>query len=121
MEEMYCTLIEKVSDLNDMIIQGKVLEAFDTYYHDEVCIVLHQNEIIEGKKENRVLKEQFLKSILDWHSAQPMKVSIGEGITMVEWLYNFTDRMKVNKKEMHVAVQEWKDGKIIKEKLYYNP
>jgi hypothetical protein len=40
---------------------------------------------------------------------------------MVEWLYSFTDRMKGNKKVMHVAVQEWKDGKIIKEKLYYNP
>lgn len=121
MEEMYCTLIEKIGDLNDMIIQGKVLEAFDTYYHDEVCIELNSNEIIEGKNENRVYKEQFLNSVLEWHSAQPMKVSIGEGITMVEWLYSFTDRMKGNKKVMHVAVQEWKDGKIIKEKLYYNP
>ena len=121
MEKMNSTLIEKISDLNDMVIQGKVLEAFDMFYHDEVCIQVNANETIEGKRQNRTVKEQFLNSILEWHSANPMKVSIGEGITMVEWLYNFNHKIEGDTRQMHVAVQEWKDGKIIKEKLYYNP
>ena len=121
MKKMYSTLIEKLSDLNDMIIQGRVLEAFDIYYHDEVCIQVNANEMIEGKNKNRTYMEQFLSGILEWHSASPMKVSIGEGITMVEWLYDFNHKIEGDKRQMHVAVQEWKDGKIIKEKLYYNP
>ncbi|MGB5242798.1 MAG: SnoaL-like domain-containing protein [Lutimonas sp.] len=121
MKKICSTLIEKISDLNDMIIQGRVLEAFDRFYHDEVCIEVNANELIEGKKKNRTYKEQFLNGILEWHSANPLKVSIGEGITMVEWLYDYTDKLKSNKRIMHVAVQEWQDGKIIKEKLYYNP
>jgi hypothetical protein len=117
---MYSTLIEKISDLNDLIIQGKFLEAFDAYYHEEVLIQINEDEVIEGKKENRKIKEKFLDSLIEWNSAQPLKVSYGEGVTMVEWLYVFSHKIEGNKKILHVAVQEWKEGKIIKEKLYYN-
>ncbi|MFD1315810.1 hypothetical protein [Namhaeicola litoreus] len=118
---MYSTLIEKIGDLNDLIIQGKVLEAFDAYYHDEVHIQFTQDFAIQGKTENRKNKEHFLDGISEWRSAQPLKVSIGEGITMVEWLYDFKHKTDGDRRETYVAVQEWKEGKIIKEKLYYNP
>ena len=32
------TLLEKISSLNELVLQGKALEAFDTYYHDDVCL-----------------------------------------------------------------------------------
>ena len=27
------TLLEKIGDLNDLVLKGKALEAFDKYYH----------------------------------------------------------------------------------------
>ena len=36
------TLLKKISDLNDLVLQGKALEAFETYYDDDV--VMQENE-----------------------------------------------------------------------------
>jgi hypothetical protein len=31
-------LFEKISDLNDLVLQGKSLVAFEKYYHDDVVM-----------------------------------------------------------------------------------
>jgi hypothetical protein len=36
------TLLEKITDLNDLVLRGKALEAFDKYYHDDV--VMQEND-----------------------------------------------------------------------------
>ena len=42
------TLLEKISSINDMILQGKAMEAFEEYYHDDV--VMQENENPEKGK-----------------------------------------------------------------------
>lgn len=117
---MLCALLEKVSDLNDMILQGKILEAFDKYYHEDVLMQENDETPTVGKAENRKREEDFLGSILEWRSAQPVKVAIGEGFTMVEWFLDYTHKDWGEKKLSQVSIQEWEDGKIIKEKFIYN-
>ena len=47
------TLLEKISTINDMIIEGKALEAFDQFYHDDIEMQENDNPIVEGKVANR--------------------------------------------------------------------
>lgn len=113
------TLLEKISDLNDLILQGKALEAFDKYYHDEV--VMQENESVPtvGKIANKKREEEFFSSITEFRSAKPLKVTIGEGVTMVKWEYDYTHKDWGVRNYKQVSVQEWKDGKIIKEQFFY--
>lgn len=112
-------LLEKVSDLNDLILQGKAMEAFEIYYHHDVIMQENENIPTVGKSANRVREEEFTSSIVEFRYAKPLKVTIGEGITMVEWYYDYTHKDLGERKYTQVSVQEWKDGQIIKEKFYY--
>ena len=113
------TLLEKISNINDMILQGKALEAFEEYYHNDVVMQENNNPIVKGKDANRKREEEFFASITEFRGAQPLKVTIGENTTMVEWHYDYTHKDWGIKNYSQVAVQDWKDGKIIKEKFYY--
>ncbi|HTJ53031.1 MAG TPA: SnoaL-like domain-containing protein [Cyclobacteriaceae bacterium] len=113
------TLLEKISDLNDMVLQGKALEAFEKYYHDDVIMQENENLPTVGKEANRKREEEFFASITEFRGAKPIKVTVGEGITMVEWYYDYTHKHWGVKNYTQVSTQEWKDGKIVKEKFYY--
>jgi hypothetical protein len=46
-------------------------------------------------------------------------VAIGLGVTMVEWKFDYTHEDWGVRDYKQVSVQEWEDGKIVKEKFYY--
>jgi hypothetical protein len=114
------TLLEKISELNDLILQGKVMEAFEKYYHPEVIMQENENPPTVGKSENRKREEEFFSSVTDFRGAKPLKVTVGEGVSMVEWQYDYTHKEWGVRNYTQVSVQEWKDGLIIREKFYYN-
>ncbi len=114
-----CKLIEMISSVNDLILQGKALEAFDEFYHDDVVMQENNNPECVGKELNRKREEEFFNAITEFRSAKPLKVTVGENITMVEWHFDYTHKDWGIKNYNQIAVQEWKDGKIIKERFYY--
>ena len=111
-------LIERISDLNDLIIQGEFIEAFEQFYHDELIYQLNDEQPIKGKAIVRKLKEIELNDIIEFKSAKPLKVTIGEQTTMVEWELNDQHRKQGERNYTQVSVQDWKQGLIIKEKMY---
>lgn len=113
------TLLEKISNINDMILQGKALEAFEEYYHDDVIMQENDDQEFVGKEVNRKREEDFFASITEFRGAKPLKVTVGENTTMVEWHFDYTHKDWGIKNYTQIAVQDWKDGQIIKEKFYY--
>ncbi|MDY8135432.1 SnoaL-like domain-containing protein [Aquimarina sp. 2201CG5-10] len=113
-------LLEKISNLNDMILQGKALEAFEKYYHLDVVMQENDNPPTIGKDVNRIREKEFASAILEFRGAKPLKVTIGEQTTIVEWFFDYTHKDLGERTYHQVSVQEWKDGQIIKEKFYYN-
>jgi hypothetical protein len=113
------TLLNQLSDLNDLILQGHFLEAFDRYYPEDVVMQENSDPPTVGKEANRQRESQFVSALTEFRSAKPLKVAIGESIAIVEWHYDFTHRDWGVRNFDQVSVQEWKDGKIISEKFYY--
>lgn len=114
------TLLENISELNDLVLQGKAMEAFEKYYHDDVVMQENENPPTIGKEANRQREETFYASLTEFRSARPLKVAVGEGITMVQWHYDYTHKEWGVKNYVQVSVQEWKDGRIIKEQFFYD-
>ena len=113
------TLLEKINDLNGLVLQGKSLEAFDKYYHDKVIMQENENQPTVGKQANRKREEEFFSSITEFRDAKPLKVSAGNKFTMVQWHYDYTHKDWGVRKYTQVSVQEWRNGKIIKEQFFY--
>jgi len=113
------TLLKKISDLNNLVLQGKALEAFETYYDDDVVMQENENDPTIGKEANRKRENEFYSSIVEFRNAKLLKLTVGESVTMTQWHYDYTHKDWGIRKYTQVSVQEWKNDKIIREQFFY--
>ena len=117
------TCLERATDIYKMMGEGKMLDAFDKYYHDDVVMQEATGEVREGKATNRAFEEQWMATIQEYHGggARFITANEEENVTMVEaWAdITFKDGNRMTLEE--VAVQHWNDeGLIVRERFYYN-
>jgi hypothetical protein len=112
-------LLEKINALNDLILQGKAMEAFETYYDDDVIMQENENTPTVGKEANRKRETNFYSSLLEFRGANLLKSTVGENITMTQWHYDYTHKDWGVRNYIQVSVQEWKNNKIIREQFFY--
>lgn len=112
-------LLEKVTDMNNQILQGKALEAFEQYYHKDISMQENDSEPTVGKDANREREIEFFGNIVEFRGAEVKNVAVGENTTMVEWYFDYLHKEWGERQYHQVAVQEWQDGLIIKETFYY--
>jgi hypothetical protein len=113
------TLKDKINELNKLVLEGKALEAFEKFYHDDV--VMQENELTPtvGKEANRKREIEFFANITEFRSAEVKGVTIGTDLSTVIWSYDYTHKEWGKRKYTQASVQHWKDGKIIKEQFFY--
>ncbi len=109
----------QVQAVIDGILSGKILETFDTYYADDVVMSENRTEERVGKVVNREYEIKFLDNVLEFHGAEAGRVIVGGDHAAVEWSFDITFKDGNRVKMQQVAVQTWKDGKIIREDFYH--
>jgi hypothetical protein len=116
------TLKQNVTELNNMILEGKLLEAFDKFYADDVTMQDNEHPARVGKKECREFEENFIASLTAFRGASLKNVMISEeaGVSACEWSFDYSHKEWGDRKYTQLAVQRWKDGKIVSEKFVYN-
>jgi hypothetical protein len=109
-----------VDQLNQMILEGKTLEAFEKFYAEDV--VMQDNDYPQrvGKDVNRQYEEAFVNGIVEFRGARVVNTIISDGIAVVEMWMDFTHKDYGVRNYTQVAVQRWKNGQIVEEKFYYN-
>jgi hypothetical protein len=112
-------LLEKINGLNDLVLQGKAMEAFEAYYDDDVVMQENENAPTVGKEANRKRETDFYSSLLEFRGAKLLKLTVGENITMTQWHYDYTHKDWGVRNYTQVSVQEWKNNKIIREQFFY--
>lgn len=112
-------LKEKVNKLNDMILNGKALEAFEEFYHEDVVMSENGQDQRVGKEASRAFEQDFFSKIVAFNGAEVKNVAIGEDVSMVEMFMDYEHSEWGHKVFTQVAVQEWKDGQIIRETFYH--
>ncbi|MEL7123672.1 MAG: nuclear transport factor 2 family protein [Bacteroidota bacterium] len=114
-------LEDRINDLNKMILQGKILEAFVKFYAPNVIMQENENEPTIGKAACRINEEAFVNNITEFRGASVKNVIVSDNITTVEWEFDFTHAEWGERNYTQVAVQRWNDeGQIVNEKFYYN-
>jgi hypothetical protein len=114
------TLKEKVEDLNNMVLSGQTMEAFEKYYHKEVSMQENNAPPTVGKDANREREIKSMGMIEAFHGAEVKGVAVGDDLSMVEWEMDVTYKGAPRAKMAQVAVQRWADGQIINERFYYS-
>lgn len=115
-------LKNNVENLNILIKEGNIKEAFEKYYNEEVVIQVNGNPAVTGKAENKTRELLFLQEIEKLNNAEIKSVTFGgteDNVSMTEWAINIQNKEGENKTIYRVNVQHWKDNKIVNEKLYF--
>lgn len=113
------TIEQNLQQLNQLILEGKAMEAFERFYSDDIVMQENENPPTVGKEANRKREIEFFNSITEFRGATLLSFGAGENKTFTEWSYDYTHKDWGVRKYKQVAVQTWKDGKIINEKFYY--
>jgi len=108
-----------ITELNDMVLQGKSIEAFEKFYSDDVIMQENAETPTVGKDANRRREEAFFNNLIDFRSAAVLNVAAGDDVTMVQWSYDYTHKEWGVKKYTQISVQHWRDGRIWKEQFFY--
>lgn len=108
------------AELNEMIRQGKALEAFERFYADDV-VMMENDQAFVGKDVNRKREQEFFGNIKEVHAASIGATAVSGNTSFCEQSFDATlvDGTRMRMEE--VAVRTWKDGKIVKERFYYKP
>mgnify|MGYP001571168485 CR=1 FL=1 len=115
-------LKNNVEKLNILIQEGKIMQAFEKYYGDEVITQVNGNAPVNGKAQNRKRETVFLQEIEKLNSAEIKSVTFGgteDNISMTEWAIGIENKEGEQKTIHRVNVQHWKDNKVINERLYF--
>lgn len=111
---------KKLEDIQHLVMQGKSLEAFEKYYDDDVLMQENFNPPTVGKSANREREKEFYSKVTDFRLAEVHGVGVGKDISFVKWHYDYTHSEWGVRNYTQVAVQQWKDGKIIHEQFFYS-
>lgn len=109
---------DNVQAVIDGILTGRSLEVFDAYYADDVVMSENGKDERVGKAKNREYELEFLNNV-EFHSAELGRVIVDGDNAAIEWTFEFTPKGGSRTVQRQVAVQTWKDGKIVREVFYY--
>ena len=106
------------AELNDAILAGKAMEAFEQYYADDV--VMMENAVaFAGKELNRQREVEFFGKLEEFHGVQLVGSAVNGDHSYSEWVYDVTFKGAPRARMEQVAARQWKDGQVVHERFYY--
>lgn len=106
--------------LNDLILSGKAMEAFDRFYADDVVMQENAAEPMIGKAPNRAREEQFFGSVEEFYANRLLSSAVDGDVSFSEWEWELKFRGSPRVTMNQVAVRRWSGGKVTHERFYYN-
>jgi|NOAtaT_6_FD_contig_31_185342_length_432_multi_6_in_0_out_0_1 hypothetical protein len=105
--------------VDDAILNGTALQAFETFYADDVIMQENSEEPRVGKAVNRAYEEQFFANVEAFHGAKVIASAAAGDSSFSEWWMDLTFKGGLRVQLAQVAVRTWKDGKIVAERFYH--
>lgn len=110
---------EAVEDLIAKVIGGKALDAFDQYYADNVTMQENEHPPRVGKAACRSFEVDFLSKIKTVRTYVCDGYVISGDKVFIVWRIDADHAEWGTMKMSEVAIQEWSNGKVLKEKFVY--
>lgn len=107
----------KLDDLTALVAAGKPLEAFETYYHDDLEKTDLDGVTHHGKAANRQVGLELLANVQAVRDFTALGKIVKGNRSFLAWSLDFDHATNGPVKVTEVAIQDWQDGKIIRERF----
>lgn len=105
--------------LNDAILSGKAMEAYEELYDDNVVMQENSEPEFRGKDLNRKREQDFFASVEAWHDGKVLATAVNGDVSFSEWEMDISLKGVGRVKMAQAAVRRWKNGKIVHERFYH--
>lgn len=110
---------QDVQDLVGLVLAGKALEAFERYYAEDCTMQENDQPPRVGKAANRAFEQDFLSKIKHVRTYTCDGTIVSGNRAFIVWRVDIDHESWGTVNMSEVAVQEWRDGKIVKERFVY--
>lgn len=114
------TIAELDKDLNQKLLSGKMMEAFEQYYADDVVMQENSDAPCAGKDANRKRELDFVTQIQEVHGFALADSAVSDDTSFSQWSSDVTFKNGFRFSNTQVAVRKWKNGKIVHERFFYS-
>lgn len=113
-------LQDRLDDLLGHIRDGRILEAMREFYAPDVTMEEPAYGATVGLDANVTREEAFVDSVAAWKRFDVVATAVGPNTTMYESIMDWTTTDGRDVHVEQVAVATWKDGRIVRERFYYD-
>ncbi len=115
-------IADRVYELVSYVRQGRIMDAMTAFYADDTVMQENNNPPTVGLAANLERERAFVASIRRWNAFAADAVAVDEARrkTLVQYRYELETTDGQTLRFDQVAVQTWRDGKIVHEKFYYD-
>ena len=112
---------EGIKALIALVEQGKFLEALERFYAPDATMQENLNPARAGLPALLENERQVLARVPDIHLERVDSLVVQGDRAAINWVFAFTDANGRKFRLDEIAYQVWHDGKIVKERFYYDP
>ncbi|MBC8112221.1 MAG: nuclear transport factor 2 family protein [Verrucomicrobia bacterium] len=105
-----------LDELIALVAAGKPMEAFEKFYHDDLEKTDLDGVPQKGKAHNEKLGHDQLANILAVRDFSSVGKIVKGNRSFLVWSVDLDNATNGLLKVVEVAIQDWQDGKIIREK-----
>jgi ketosteroid isomerase-like protein len=117
---MSLSLEERVIQLTGLIEKGKFLEAIEEFYAQDAVMQDNEDPPRVGLA-NILAHERKVMAAFTMHVNRADSFLVDGDRAAIKWIYEYTDARGRRHRLNEVAYQEWRDGKIVRERFYCDP
>ena len=115
-------IAQRVRDLVGYIQQGRIIDAMYEFYAPDVRMQENDNPPTVGLEANVERERKFVDSVRQWKRFDVASIGVdaerGKAFVQSELEFDGVDGKTYRTDQ--IAVQAWRDGKIVHEKFYYD-
>ncbi len=113
--------LDNVKELIALAEQGRFLEAIERFYAEDATMQENLDSPRVGLRALVENERRVLATVPDIHVERVGWFVVDRERAAINWVFAYTDPSGRKIQLDEVASQEWRDGKIVRERFYYDP
>ena len=113
-------LQQRLNDLLGYIRQGKIIEAMNEFYDKDTVMQENTNPPTNGLDANIEREKQFMSGVKELRGFTVTASGVGDYVTFYESTSDIVTTGGVPVHIEQVSLAKWKNGKIVRERFYYD-
>jgi ketosteroid isomerase-like protein len=112
---------KNVITLIRLVERGRFLEAIEDYYAEDATMQENNSPPRCGLAALLEHERRVLTSLNTMHVSRAESFVVDGDLAVINWVFEYTDLEGRRRRLDEVAYQLWQDGKIVRERFYYDP